>query len=133
VVAPDASAGTSCSPSPSVSDPPCVQVVGSTPDCKICHSGEWCSLLIVQSKPITAAMTVSYATIDGTAVSGVDFAGICDGRTTIPAGSTRSSFTVQVFRSLPGTPSKIFYAVLTGVSTGTIGNSRVEVHIPASR
>lgn len=100
-------------------------------ECVICQWGP-CTVTVEQSAPSTYPMTVGYATVDGTARAGADFAGVRDGRLTIPAGATRGSITVEVFRNSPGEPAEQFYVVLTSVSLGSIDRGRTELHIPAS-
>jgi hypothetical protein len=102
-----------------------------SPDCLFCQSG-WCGITVALPTAAAQPVTVGYATVDGTARAGEDFAGIPDGRMTIPAGATEGTLTVQVFRNPPGEPDEQFYVVLTNVSPGSTDRGRVEVHIPAS-
>ena len=100
-------------------------------ECVICPFGP-CKVTVEQSAPTSHPITVSYATVDGSARAGADFAGVRDGRLTIPAGATQASITVDVFPNSPGEPAEAFYVVLTGVSAGAIDRGRTELHIPGS-
>ena len=45
---------------------------------------------------VTEAVTVNYATSDGTAIAGQDYTAVSDGSVTIPAGKTTAEFTVSL-------------------------------------
>jgi Calx-beta domain-containing protein len=106
--------------------------IPTSPDCTVCRPVEPCEFSVWLSMAIMQPVTVNYATIGGTAREGEDFAGVRDGLLTIPAGATRGTIKIDVFRNLPGEPSEVFRVVLTKVSPGTIGHAGVEVHIPGS-
>jgi hypothetical protein len=101
----------------------------STPDCTNCQPGQRCTFTVGLSEANRQPVTVGYLTIDGTARAGLDFAGVRDGRLTIPPGATRATFTIEIFAKPPGAPVKTFQVALTSTSVGMIDHGRVEAHI----
>ena len=51
---------------------------------------------VTLAKAVTAAVTVNYATSDGTAVAGQDYTAVSNGSVTIAAGNTTAEFTVSM-------------------------------------
>jgi hypothetical protein len=70
-----------------------------------------------------AAVTVSYATADGTAVAGSDYQAAA-GTLTIPAGQLSETFTVLVNGDLQAESDEYFMADLTAANGATISSSR---------
>ena len=51
---------------------------------------------VTLAKAVTEAVTVNYATSDGTAIAGQDYTAVSNGSVTIAAGTTTAEFTVSV-------------------------------------
>lgn len=77
---------------------------------------------VTLSKPSTAAVTVSYATADGTATAGSDYVANT-GTLTIPAGQTSGTFTVAVMGDrIADSTTEMFAVQLTSATNATIAN-----------
>ena len=59
------------------------------------------------------AVTLTYATADGTATAGSDYTAVSNGRVTVAGGSTSATFTVQVTDDSNGEASETFTVQLT--------------------
>jgi uncharacterized repeat protein (TIGR01451 family) len=79
------------------------------------------SFTITLSRSSTQAVTVSYATSDGTATAGQDYKA-ASGSVTIPAGATTATVGVTVYRSKVLEPIETFSLNLLSVVGATIGD-----------
>lgn len=75
------------------------------------------------SSASTEAVTVAYATADGTATAGVDFQAAA-GTLTIPAGQTTGTISVLVNGDRLGEVNENFFVNLNGATGATIANGR---------
>jgi Calx-beta domain len=74
---------------------------------------------VVLSSPQSGAVTFSYATQDGSAVSGTDYTGI-SGTATIPAGQTSIHLPVTILPNAVATSTRTFVLNITSPSGATI-------------
>ena len=83
---------------------------------------------------VTEAVTVNYATSDGTAIAGQDYTAVGNGSVTIAAGNTTAEFTVSVtgdetdelnetFKVTISLPSDTTAAAITGGATATVAGA----------
>ena len=83
---------------------------------------------VTLAKAVTEAVTVNYATSDGTAIAGQDYTAVSNGSVTIAAGNTTAEFTVSVtgdetdelnetFKVTISLPSDTTAAAITGGDT----------------
>jgi hypothetical protein len=73
--------------------------------------------------PAATAVTMTYATADGTATAGLDYVAT-SGTLTIPAGSVSGTVDVVVIDDSIVEPKETFYLDLSGVVGATVSNSR---------
>jgi hypothetical protein len=74
------------------------------------------------SEPAATPVTVNFATADGTAVAGVDYAGF-PGSTGVPAGAINGSILVPVFGDTLSEADETFTLTLTGAVGAALGPS----------
>lgn len=70
---------------------------------------------VTRSGDLSSAVTVSYATADGTALAGVDYIAQ-SGTMTIPSGQAANTIAVPVLGDLGDEPDESFFLNLTGIS-----------------
>ena len=68
---------------------------------------------VTLAKAVTAAVTVNYATSDGTAVAGQDYTAVSNGSVTIAAGATTAEFTVTVTGDQTDEPNETFNVTIS--------------------
>ena len=62
---------------------------------------------------VSGAVTINYATSDGTATAGQDYTAVTNGTTTIPANSTSTTFTVSVTGDTTDEPNETFNVAIS--------------------
>lgn len=77
---------------------------------------------VTLTSPKTSAMTVHYATADGTAVAGQDFTAV-SGDLTIAAGQTSGDISVPILGDVVAEPDEAFDLVLSAPSGAALGRS----------
>ena len=85
----------------------------SEPYCvELCVS---CRLRVETTGPLPNAVSLTFATVNGTAVAGADFVGVT-GTVTIPAGATSAQFSIMILDDLVPEPTQVFTVVLIKAS-----------------
>jgi hypothetical protein len=89
------------------------------------------TLTVTLSAPSTAAVTVTYATADGTATAPADYLATA-GSLTFAPGQTSLSLTVPVVGDKVTEPTEVFYVDLSAPTNASIAKSQGTVTIPAN-
>ena len=74
---------------------------------------------VTLASPATEAVTVNYATSDGTAAAGQDYTAVSNGSVTIAAGNTTAAFTVSVTGDETDEPNETFKVTISLPSGAT--------------
>jgi hypothetical protein len=117
-------------------EPLCTNLLGSTPECMNCRTGAcvvYAEAKMARPEELNPDVIADYVLVNGTAELGRHFTGERSGQIRIAAGAMVGSTTIQVLPPERGAPERVFYVELIRVSTGAIGNSRIEVHILAGQ
>ena len=75
------------------------------------------------SQASSHTVTVSFATADGTAMQGIDYAST-SGTLTFAPGVTQEDVDVTILEDPVGQPNKLFYVVLSSPTGGTVGQGK---------
>ena len=68
---------------------------------------------VTLAKAVTEAVTINYATSDGTAIAGQDYTAVSNGSVTIAAGNTTAEFTVSVTGDQTDEPNETFNVTIS--------------------
>ena len=68
---------------------------------------------VTLAKAVTEAVTINYATSDGTAIAGRDYTAVSNGSVTIAAGNTTAEFTVSVTGDQTDEPNETFNVTIS--------------------
>ena len=68
---------------------------------------------VTLAKAVTEAVTINYATSDGTAIAGQDYTAVSNGSVTIAAGATSAEFTVTVTGDQTDEPNETFNVTIS--------------------
>lgn len=69
-------------------------------------------------------VTVNYATADGTATAGSDYAAVTTGSATIPAGSTSVTISINVTGDTTSEANETFFVNITGATGANVGDAQ---------
>ncbi len=83
------------------------------------------------SKASTSSITVAYATANGTALAGSDYAAK-SGKISFPAGATSKTLSVKIYGDRIPEPDELFYIRLTSPTNATIFKGEATATIRAS-
>ena len=78
---------------------------------------------VTLAKAVTEAVTINYATSDGTAIAGQDYTAVSNGSVTIAAGNTTAEFTVSMTGDQTDEPNETFSVTISlplGVTAAAI-------------
>jgi chitinase len=79
------------------------------------------SFPITLSYALTAAVTVTYSTSNGTATAGSDYTAVTGGTVTIPAGQTTGVIPITILGDTTFEPDETLTVTLTGVTNAVLG------------
>jgi Calx-beta domain len=96
------------------------------------EANESCGARVVASAVASFDVTVHFATRDGTALAGQDYAPVQDRIVTIPAGSTWARTWVVIFADGIPEPEEFFYVNISQPSAGRIGDGEAQLTIWSS-
>ncbi|WP_048437866.1 Calx-beta domain-containing protein [Caenimonas sp. SL110] len=103
----------------------------SVADLVVDEAGQMAQFVVRLDRPGTDAVTVQYATGDGTATAGTDYVAQT-GTLVFLAGETAKTVSVPIFNDGIAESSELFKVVLSGVSGGTLGDATGFARIDAN-
>jgi hypothetical protein len=90
-----------------------------------------CHVWIVATPKAHTAVTIHYATGDGTALAGREYVGVPVGAATIPAGATGVRVAIALWADAGAGPAGYFYVRIVAASTGAVVTPTATVTIPS--
>ncbi|PVE21057.1 hypothetical protein DC522_28680 [Microvirga sp. KLBC 81] len=103
--------------------PPVVSIFSGTPNPQTEGAGAQISFTITLDKAATSPVTVSYATVNGTALAGSDFVGVDDGSITFDVGETSKTITVDLLEDTTSESTETFGVKIVSAANASVSST----------